>query len=98
MFEKLHEETYGKSGIRRVMPGEYLSADPKGRAVMLASVEKNRVAYVLARVLPHNIAESLKVHPAAVRNGITISSPLEAHAPSTLIFDVMALDVGYDTA
>lgn len=34
-FNKLHEETYGKTGCRRIVPGQYLAADPKGRAVML---------------------------------------------------------------
>ena len=36
-FKTIHYETFGKSGIRRVVPGEYLAADPKGRAIMIAS-------------------------------------------------------------
>lgn len=35
VFEKVHEETFGKSGCRRIVPGQYLAADPKGRAVMI---------------------------------------------------------------
>jgi splicing factor 3B subunit 3 len=30
-FVKIHQETYGKSGCRRIVPGEYLAVDPKGR-------------------------------------------------------------------
>ena len=34
-FEKVHQETFGKSGCRRIVPGQYLAVDPKGRAVMI---------------------------------------------------------------
>jgi splicing factor 3B subunit 3 len=34
-FDKIHQETFGKSGIRRIVPGQYIATDPKGRAVML---------------------------------------------------------------
>jgi splicing factor 3B subunit 3 len=34
-LEKLHLETFGKSGARRIVPGQYLAADPKGRAIMM---------------------------------------------------------------
>jgi splicing factor 3B subunit 3 len=37
VFDKVHQETYGKSGCRRVIPGEYLAVDPKGRAIMLSN-------------------------------------------------------------
>lgn len=32
---QVHQETFGKSGCRRIVPGQYLSVDPKGRAVMI---------------------------------------------------------------
>jgi len=35
VFEKVHQETFGKSGCRRIVPGQYLATDPKGRAVMI---------------------------------------------------------------
>jgi len=35
MFERVHQETFGKSGCRRIVPGQYLAVDPKGRAVMI---------------------------------------------------------------
>ena len=36
-FHKVHEETFGKSGCRRIVPGQMLAADPKGRAVMIST-------------------------------------------------------------
>lgn len=80
-FNRIHLETYGKSGIRRVIPGQYLAVDPKGRACIIASVEKNKLVYVLNR---------------NAQAELTISSPLEAHKPQTIVFDMVALDVGYE--
>ena len=80
-FKSVHLETFGKSGIRRVVPGQYIAADPKGRAVMFASVEKNKLVYILNR---------------NVEGELTISSPLEAHKPQTLVYSVCALDVAYE--
>ncbi|KEY70225.1 hypothetical protein S7711_04334 [Stachybotrys chartarum IBT 7711] len=79
-FNRLHLETFGKSGVRRVVPGEYLACDPKGRACLIASTEKNKLVYVLNR---NSQAE------------LTISSPLEAHKPGVLVVSMVALDVGY---
>lgn len=31
-------ETFGKSGCRRIVPGQYLAIDPKGRAVMIGKL------------------------------------------------------------
>ncbi|KAK8026919.1 CPSF A subunit region [Apiospora marii] len=73
-------ETFGKSGVRRVIPGQYLACDPKGRACLIASVEKNKLVYVLNR---NSQAE------------LTISSPLEAHKAGTVVLAMVALDVGY---
>ena len=39
-FVKIHQETFGKTGCRRIVPGEYLAADPKGRAIMIGAIEK----------------------------------------------------------
>ena len=80
-FTRVHLETFGKSGVRRVIPGQYLAVDPKGRACLIASVEKNKIVYVLNR---------------NAQTQLTISSPLEAHKPQTLVFALQALDVGYD--
>lgn len=38
ILEKVHQETFGKSGCRRIVPGQYLAIDPKGRAVMIGKL------------------------------------------------------------
>jgi len=80
-FEKVHQETFGKSGCRRIVPGQYLAADPKGRAVLLGAIEKQKLVYILNR-------------DSAAR--LTISSPLEAHKAHTVLFDVVGVDVGFE--
>ncbi|KAI5788942.1 CPSF A subunit region-domain-containing protein [Peziza echinospora] len=80
-FNRVHLETFGKSGVRRVIPGQYLACDPKGRACLIASVEKNKLVYVLNR---------------NAQAELTISSPLEAHKAHCLVFALVALDVGYE--
>jgi splicing factor 3B subunit 3 len=79
-FSRIHLETFGKSGIRRVIPGEFLACDPKGRACLIASVEKNKLVYVLNR---------------NAQAELTISSPLEAHKPGVHLLSLVSLDVGY---
>ena len=34
-WKVLHCETFGKTGCRRIVPGQYLAADPKGRAILV---------------------------------------------------------------
>lgn len=81
IFEKVHQETFGKSGCRRIVPGQYLAVDPKGRAVMIGAVEKQKLVYILNR-------------DASAR--LTISSPLEAHKANTLVYHMVGVDVGFE--
>jgi splicing factor 3B subunit 3 len=81
VFERIHQETFGKSGCRRIVPGQYLAVDPKGRAIMIGAVEKQKLVYILNR-------------DAAAR--LTISSPLEAHKAHTLVYDIVGVDVGFE--
>ena len=39
-FQKIHQETFGKTGARRIVPGEFLASDPKGRGIMIGAAEK----------------------------------------------------------
>lgn len=80
-FVKLHQETYGKSGARRIVPGQYLATDPKGRAVMIGAMEKSKLVYILNRDAAANL---------------TISSPLEAHKNSAIIHQIVGVDVGFE--
>lgn len=81
MFEKVHQETFGKSGCRRIVPGQYLAVDPKGRAVLIGAAEKQKLVYVLNR---DNAAR------------LTISSPLEAHKSHTIVYSICGIDCGFD--
>ena len=80
-FRKVHQETFGKSGVRRIVPGQHLVVDPKGRALMIGALEKTKLVYVLNR-------------DAAAR--LTISSPLEANKSHVISFAVAALDRGLE--
>ncbi|XP_049296828.1 splicing factor 3B subunit 3 isoform X1 [Anopheles funestus] len=80
-LEKVHQETFGKSGCRRIVPGQYLAIDPKGRAVMIGAVEKQKLVYILNR-------------DSEAR--LTISSPLEAHKSNTLTYHMVGVDVGFE--
>ncbi|XP_014513669.1 spliceosome-associated protein 130 A [Vigna radiata var. radiata] len=81
VFDKVHQETFGKSGCRRIVPGQYLAIDPKGRAVMIGACEKQKLVYVLNR-------------DTAAR--LTISSPLEAHKSHTLVYSICGVDCGFE--
>ncbi|KAI8539899.1 hypothetical protein RHMOL_Rhmol09G0218500 [Rhododendron molle] len=81
VFDKIHQETFGKSGCRRIVPGQYIAVDPKGRAVMIAACEKQKLVYVLNR-------------DTAAR--LTISSPLEAHKSHTMTYNICEVDCGFD--
>ena len=74
-------ETFGRTGCRRVIPGQYLACDPKGRAIMIGSIEKQRFVYVLNR---------------DSENNMTISSPLEAYKNNIIVFSCVGLDVGLE--
>lgn len=80
-LDRVHLETFGKSGVRRTVPGQYLAVDPKGRCLMMCSVEKNKVVYIFQR---------------SVDGEINISSPHEANQPGLLCFHMCALDTGWE--
>lgn len=80
-FNKLYQETYGKTGARRIVPGQMLATDPKGRSLMVSAMEKAKLVYVLNRDAAANL---------------TISSPLEAHKPSAIIHHIVGVDVGFE--
>jgi len=64
-----------------LVPGQYLAADPKGRALMVAAVEKSKFVYVLNR---------------DANSKLTISSPLQAHKTHSICFGITAVDVGFE--
>lgn len=80
-FERVHQETYGKTGVRRIVPGQYISADPMGRAFMISAIEKQKFVYIMNR---------------DSENKLTISSPLDAHKSHTVVYDTCGVDVGHE--
>ncbi|PKI83751.1 pre-mRNA-splicing factor rse1 [Malassezia vespertilionis] len=80
-FEKVHLETFGRSGNRRIIPGQFLATDPKGRAVLIGAVEKGKLIYILNRDSEANL---------------TISSPLEANRATAVVESIVGVDVGYE--
>ena len=67
--------------VATFISGQYLAIDPKGRAVMIGAVEKQKLVYILNR-------------DASAR--LTISSPLEAHKSYTIVFHIVGVDVGFE--
>ena len=100
-FVKVHQETFGKSGVRRVVPGQFVAADPRGRAAVVAAVERAKLIYVLNRETAA-VAASAGAAPGASApsssssSHLTISSPLEANKSRAITFAVAGLDVGFD--
>lgn len=80
-LKRVHMETYGRTGCRRMVPGQYLACDPRGRCLMVAAVEKTKLCYVLNR---------------DAQTSLTISSPLEAHKTNCICHGVIGMDVGFD--
>ncbi|CAA9995282.1 unnamed protein product [Nesidiocoris tenuis] len=43
ILEKIHQETFGKSGCRRIVPGQYLAVEPKGRGFMVVTFTRSPI-------------------------------------------------------
>lgn len=80
-WKVVHCEIFGKTGCRRIVPGQFLACDPKGRAIMIAGIEKQKFVYIVNR---------------DSANRLTIASPLEAHRNETFVFSVCGVDVGFN--
>ncbi|KAJ2812959.1 pre-mRNA-splicing factor rse1 [Coemansia furcata] len=80
-FLAVQYHEFGRTGLRRLVAGQYVAADPRGRAVMVAAVERSKIVYIITR-------------DSEAR--VVLASPLEASRPSTVCFDVVAVDVGYE--
>ncbi|KAJ1914699.1 pre-mRNA-splicing factor rse1 [Mycoemilia scoparia] len=80
-FEVSQQQEFGRTGLRRFIPGQYLATDPKGRSAMIAGVEKQKFVYIFNRDSNTNLV---------------MSSPLEAHKGASFCFDCVGVDVGYE--
>lgn len=95
---KVGQETFGRSGVRRCTPGEYIACDPLGRAVMVAALEKQKLAYLVSRGV-NLIANQNSPSGRGMSIGpeLVLSSPLEAHRSNTITYALVGLDVGFET-
>ena len=79
-FIDLNNEIFYKTGLRRLSPCKYSCIDPKGRAIMISAIEKNKLIFPLS----NNDND----------NNIIISSPIEANRDNILTYDIKSIDVG----
>ena len=100
-FIRINQEIYGKTGCRRITPGEYLAIDNKSRAIMIGGIEKEKFVYIFKEidnnlVLNANFEENKNTNNNIIDNSKKIiSSPLEVFTPQHICYDIIALDVGY---
>jgi splicing factor 3B subunit 3 len=90
---------FGKTGCRRSTPGQYLAADPKGRAVMISAMEKRKLVYVVNQNTTASSSSSTMGAAAAgadTNAKVALASPLEAHRSRTLCLATVGVDNGYD--
>lgn len=81
-FKPIISLPYGRTGLRRVEPGYYLSVSPCGRAIFSSALEKFKLAW--------SVSKNDKNLP-------TLSSPLENSRSKTFVYSTVALDVGYES-
>lgn len=60
-LKAVHIETFGKTGCRRIVPGQYLAADPQGRAIMISAVEKQKLVGSCTKILQYLVLYCSKV-------------------------------------
>ena len=81
VFKRVIEDSFGRSGCRRAVPGQYLAVDPLGRAILIGALEKRKFVYILNKDNSENIPFSL-------------SSPIGVTKENSICFDVVGVDVG----
>ena len=102
-FIRINQEIYGKSGCRRLTPGEYLAIDNKSRAIMIGGIEKEKFVYIFKEInnnliLNANLEENKNININNNDNDYNrkiISSPLEVFTPQHICYDIISLEVGY---
>ncbi|KAJ1996125.1 pre-mRNA-splicing factor rse1 [Coemansia spiralis] len=80
-FNTIQYHEFGRTGLRRLIPGQYVAADPRGRAVMIAGAERSKLVYIVTRDSEANLM---------------LASPLEANKAHSICFDIVGVDVGYE--
>ncbi|KAJ2235397.1 pre-mRNA-splicing factor rse1 [Coemansia sp. RSA 1722] len=80
-FKVVQYHEFGRTGLRRLVAGQYVATDPKGRAFMIGAVERSKLVYVVTR-------------DSEAR--LVFGSPLEASKAHSICFDIVGVDVGYE--
>ena len=99
-FVRINQEIYGKTGCRRLTPGEYLAIDNKSRAIIIGGIEKEKFVYIFKEIDNNNLVPNANFEENKnIKNNDTyrkiISSPLEVFTPQHICYDIIAIDVGY---
>lgn len=81
-FVPIVQAPHSKNSLRRLTPGEYLCVEPRGRAIFVAAVERDALAY--------------KVEKDESGSSMALSSPLTISTKDNLTLCVCALDTNYE--
>lgn len=81
-FIPVVQEPHSKNALRRLTPGEYLSVEPRGRAIFVGAIERDALAY--------------KVEMDDNRDSLALSSPLSISTKHHFSLYVCALDTDYE--
>lgn len=82
-------EPFGRSGLRRSIPGQYVVIDPLNQAILVASLDHQRLFYTIEGRQQGFLEEDGKKGKGA--SSWSLSDPIESVVPGTLVFDVVAL-------
>ena len=81
-FDVYNTEPYFKSGTRKNSPSEYIAIDPKGRSIMIAAIERNKLVFNTV----FNNEESK----------IEFNSVVEANKKNNICHDLVSIDNDYN--
>lgn len=79
-FVPVAQHPHSKPALRRLTPGEYLYAEPRGRAILVAAIERDLLVY---KVEPQN-------------QSVALLSPLTVAANNVITLTMCALDTNYE--
>ena len=93
----LVQHPHSKNGLRRLTPGEYLCAEPRGRAVLLAAVERDALVYKVEYAnTSGSDTDRAASDPHKLSARVSLSSPLLVTTKNTLTLYLCALDTAHE--
>ncbi|KAI3654555.1 hypothetical protein MP228_000609 [Amoeboaphelidium protococcarum] len=96
-FLVVRNESFGKVGINRGIPSEYLAVDPHGRCCLISALEYQKFAFILSlQQQTHTNDGDQEQQLDSIRSEVYVSSPLSCHRRGVVVFDLCALHVGYE--